>query len=206
MKKDRQIVFIHIPKTAGISFIKTYENENIKVWGHDTRQDWYRFFPNNPQTFYSKYLPFLAKEHYFAFAVVRNTWDRLFSAYTYLSKGGGNLDDATEAEIYVKPYKDFEDFVLNGLETASQKQLHFYPQTVWFCNKKGISVANRILHFENLEEDVKTLMSELNIQYRPLPHHNKSHDKNYKDCYSPKMVQKVAEIYKDEIKKLNYKF
>lgn len=206
MGNKKNIIFVHIPKTAGISFIKTYQNDNIRIWGHDIRKSHYRFFPNNIQTFYSKYLPFIAKERFFAFAVIRNTWDRVFSAYNYLKKGGNCLEDNQDANTYVRPYKDFQDFVMNGLEKAAKEQLHFLPQTVWFYNKYGVSVVNRLIRFENLENDIKKTMDTIGIPYKELPVYNKSNNKNYKDFYTQEMIDKVSEIYQYEIKKLKYTF
>lgn len=206
MTKRRQITFIHIPKTAGISFIKTYEDSGIKFWGHDIRKKWFRYFPDNIQTFYSKYLPFIAKEHFFAFAVVRNTWDRVFSAYNYLKNDKGNDDDKKEAEIYVKPYDNFTDFVINGLETASKEQLHFFPQTKWIYNSLGVSVMNDLIKYEDLENGIKKVMQKLKIPYKPLPFYNKSGNSDYKTHYTKETIDIVAKIYKDEIKKLNYKY
>lgn len=208
MKKTtkKNIIFVHIPKTAGTSFIKTYQNDGIRMWGHDIRKTHYQYFSDLRRMFIARYFPFLIKGKIYTFAVVRNTWERVFSAYTYLNKGKGNTEDDQDATKYVKHYKNFEDFILNGLAKASKEQLHFLPQTRWIYNRYGFSVVHRLIRFENLENDIKKTMETIGIPYKRLPVYNKSNNKNYKDFYTQEMIDKVAEIYQDEIKKLKYTF
>ena len=71
---DREkAIFVHIPKAAGTSIA-------LSIFGelpyHYKAIDYIVFFGR--KTF----------NQYFKFAFVRNPWDRVYSAYTYLRKGG----------------------------------------------------------------------------------------------------------------------
>jgi hypothetical protein len=86
------IIFVHIPKTAGNSILKTYQNVPLQHIGHDLKNPNYISYSNYYESNYNKTnilrKLFLKKKKAFSFAVTRNTWSRVFSAYQYLSKGG----------------------------------------------------------------------------------------------------------------------
>ena len=63
---QRKVIFIHIPKTAGISIYNMMRYSGSQ--NHKTRLDY--------------------EEDYFSVRVVRNPWDRLVSAYSYVKNGG----------------------------------------------------------------------------------------------------------------------
>lgn len=74
VEKEKEIIFIHVPKCAGRSVRKAV---GLPRDGHD-RALWYKF--HDPEKF----------RRYFKFTVVRNPWDRLVSAYFYLRQDRGH--------------------------------------------------------------------------------------------------------------------
>ncbi len=187
-----RIVFIHIPKTAGISLIKAIYND-INLPGHRS------FF------FYNTALN-MKNEKYFCFSFVRNPFDRLYSAYMFLKKGGINHIDRLIYETYLLKFNDFEDFVLNGLDNKLIfKITHFIPQHEFLCDRRGNIMVDFIGRFENLEDDVKSLSIKLKKDIR-LNHYNSNYKKDYKEVYTAKMVSKVKTIYYKDLKIFNYKF
>ena len=69
---EHRCVFIHIPKAAGTSLTKT-------LFAAPSRHLQYTEYERaNPKKF----------KKYFKFTFVRNPYDRLFSAYSFLKKGG----------------------------------------------------------------------------------------------------------------------
>ena len=112
---EKKQIFIHIPKTAGISVVKSFFGD-ITLEGH--RSVWF-------------YKQVLGKDlsEFFIFTFVRNPWDRLYSAYKFLQKGGINIHDKNAFDMYLSEYNDFEDFVLNGLNEEILFEItHFIPQ------------------------------------------------------------------------------
>ena len=81
MMVDSGILFIHVPKTGGISVKRALYGDINRGHGH-VRAITYRT-KLGKNTF----------NNLFKLAVVRNTWDRLVSAYHYLSQGGRNPRD-----------------------------------------------------------------------------------------------------------------
>lgn len=185
-------VFIHIPKTAGISLIKAiYDDVNLE--GHRS------FF------FYNIALN-MKSEKYFCFSFVRNPFDRLYSAYMFLKKGGMNHIDRLLYKTYLSKFNDFEDFVLNGLDNnIIFKIIHFIPQHEFLCDRRGNVMVDFIGRFENLEDDVRFLSDKFKKDIR-LEHYNSNLKKDYKEVYTAKMVSKVKTIYYKDLKFFNYKF
>ncbi len=94
---------MHIPKTAGISVAES-------LFGylpyHYTLSDYKLIYGR--RTF----------RQYFKFAFVRNPFDRLFSAYRFLMKGGWNEGDRRWAEENIARYDSFAEFVERWLRLA----------------------------------------------------------------------------------------
>ena len=77
--EEKKCIFFHIPKTAGIS-VSTALFGNVK-WGHRN----VAFYKSH---FGEKFFNSLYK-----FSFVRNPYDRLYSAFTFLKNGGMNNQD-----------------------------------------------------------------------------------------------------------------
>ena len=188
----RKIIFIHIPKTAGISLV-------ISIFGNVTLEG-HRSVSFYKQVFGSRYSDF------FTFTIVRNPWDRLYSAYKFLEKGGMNIHDKNAFETHLSIYRDFEDFVLNGLnEKIIWEIMHLIPQHEFVCDKNGKIIVDHIGRFENLNKSIEKINDILKSDFK-LEHHNKTDKKDYKDIYTTKMIEKVHQIYQKDIDIFEYNF
>ncbi|MBT6808539.1 MAG: sulfotransferase family 2 domain-containing protein [Flavobacteriales bacterium] len=189
---SKKIIFVHIPKTAGISVAKAIFGD-VSLEGHRSIM----FYKNLFNEDFSEY---------FTFSVVRNPWDRLYSAFKFLEKGGINIHDRNAYEQYLEEYKDFEDFVTNGLNKKMIYEImHFIPQSEFICSKDGKIDVNYIARFENLKDDISKLSEKINNPIE-LDHHNSNKKVSYKEIYTSDMIKKVEEIYKMDIINFNYKF
>jgi len=189
---SKKIIFVHIPKTAGISVAKAIFGD-VSLEGHRSIM----FYKNLFNEDFSEY---------FTFSVVRNPWDRLYSAFKFLAKGGINIHDRNAYEQYLEEYKDFEDFVTNGLNKKMIYEImHFIPQSEFICSKDGKIDVNYIARFENLKDDISKLSEKINNPIE-LDHHNSNRKVSYKEIYTSDMIKKVEEIYKMDIINFNYKF
>ena len=189
---NKKIIFIHIPKTAGISLVKSIFGD-VTLEGH-------RSVSFYKQVFRSRYSDF------FTFTIVRNPWDRLYSAYKFLEKGGMNIHDKNAFETHLSIYRDFEDFVLNGLnEKIIWEIMHLIPQHEFVCDKNGKIIVDHIGRFENLNKSIEKINDILKSDFK-LEHHNKTDKKDYKDIYTTKMIQKVHQIYQKDIDIFEYNF
>lgn len=191
--KESNSVFVHIPKTAGLSIVRAVYGENVKRGGH------------RRILFYQKL--FRDFDDYFKFSVVRNPWDRLYSAYQFIQKGGINEHDQNAREMHLSEITSFEEFVMNWLnEEKVWTIIHFFPQHFFLTSKNQTLLVDYIMRFENMIEDVKILERRLNKKIT-IPHENKTTEsKEYLNNYTEEMVAKVTKIYQKDIEMFKYSF
>jgi hypothetical protein len=92
-----QCIFVHIPKCAGISVVRSlFGNFDC---GHTSLSRYQIMF--GPEDF----------NRYFKFTFVRNPFDRLVSAYLFMKKGGLNRKDKRWSDKHFARYDDFGSFV-----------------------------------------------------------------------------------------------
>lgn len=147
--EEKKCVFFHIPKTAGVSISNALFGD-IK-WGH------------RDVSFYKSHYGEVVFDELFKFCFVRNPYERLFSAYHFLKKGGVNPIDLNFSNTHLKHYDCFDDFVLRGLNKKEiMGWVHFKPQHTFVCNEKGKLVMDFIGKMENIKADFNTVCEHLN--------------------------------------------
>ena len=187
-------IFIHIPKTAGTSILRALGNNA----GRREHFPWYIYIAANPEYFVYAY----------KLAFVRNPWSRTLSAYNYLAKGGNSKGDKKTASILTE-FKDFNDFLVNGLhEGVLRNHLLFLPQSEFILDGQGQIVLDFLGRFENLKNDFKQIAEVLRIPGQlPLENRGMQCPMPYQDAYrNPDSVVVVSEIYKQDIKAFGYQF
>ena len=191
-------IFVHIPKAAGVSVCRSLFG-NL-AGGHTPIQ---------------RYQIIFSKEEfddYFKFTFVRNPWDRVFSAYNFLKKGGMNDDDRKWGTENLDPYISFEDFITRGLKKPNILQwVHFRHQHEFLCNPcTGNLLIDFLGFYENIQEDFQYIADKLlggvNLA---LKSENKTHTNgksDYKSFYTQEMRNIVAHVYKKDIDLFGYNF
>ena len=189
-------IFVHIPKAAGVSVSSSLYGSY--GGGHCSISD-YRYIFDRDEF-----------EQFFKFTFVRNPWDRLWSAYRFLQKGGFSERDALWFRENIAVYPDFEAFVLEWLsETNIRKYPHFIPQYEYIVLPEASEPAlDFIAYYENLAEDFSSIASRLGLNVA-LAYENKTgsgEGLRYTDGYNEAMIEKVAHIYHKDISLLGYDF
>ena len=189
-------IFVHIPKCAGTSVLKVlFANEAKLHW----KLSYYRlaFSPEQFRDFYK-------------FTFVRNPWDRLVSGYHYMRDGGepGVQSDLDWAERHIRPYADFDDFVLHGLARPEiRRWLTFVPQHefVTLPWRRGPQV-DFIGKVEHMEQDFRQVAERLGKSV-PLETHNRSQrGADYHSYYSLRTRAIVERYYGEDIKMFGYEY
>ena len=189
-------IFIHIPKTAGISVSKS-------LFGHNTDHADIDWFLDN----YGKH----TVNSYFKFAFVRNPWDRLYSAYHFLQQGGMYPVDKAFYDTHLSHLNSFEAFVMDWLnQDRLETYVHFVPQYRFITSKHD---RNRLLmdfigRFEHLAQDFKIVNERLGMPPVMLQKLNTgiASQKKYTDSYSAEMRDKVHCLYEKDIALFQYDF
>ncbi|WP_413717405.1 sulfotransferase family 2 domain-containing protein [Silicimonas sp. MF1-12-2] len=196
---DAGIVFIHVPKNAGTSislavygrFVGHVRSSDVDRWG-------------NAQL---KALP--------RFSVVRNPWDRCYSAYRFAiadrsGDAGRGLEKISRPERYNRPeFATFSRFlhewlVMRDLSAVDQV---FRPQVVFLKNRNGQMNLEFTGRVEQMDAVAAYLTEKLG---RPIVIGRKNatarpgHD--YRAHYSPEDRDLVGRIYSEDVEAFNYDF
>lgn len=191
--EQKKCIFVHIPKCAGISVSKSLFN-NLGG-GHLSIMDYQLIYGQ------SKFKDF------FTFTFVRNPWDRVFSAYNFLNKGGFDKADKLWAEENLSCFNSFNQFVCTWVtEKNIYSWNHFIPQYRFVCDPYGNIKVNFIGRFESIENDFKYISQKINCNDY-LEHTNKSNNSMaYKEFYTKKSIEIIRNIYTKDIELFGYNF
>lgn len=180
---DHKLMFIHIPKTGGVS-TSQWLIENAKG-------EWYKKNVHGSKHFDQNRIDKLLRSDNIDplqlqfFTIVRNPWDRMVSTYHYYKKRG-------------KMDVSFDEFIMGEWEKkwgCSTKQQHEYFDLQ----------RTEVLRFERLGKDfdkIKTLVNS-NVSLAKINVTSHSH---YTQYYTPALKQVVAEKCKIDIERFGYTF
>ena len=189
LQNKSKMIFIHIPKAAGISVHKS-------LFGFDS-------VGHVSLTAYQKYLKPSVIKQFKIVSFVRNPYTRLLSSYFYLKNGGrGNKLDLKYQSLF-STFKSFEEFILLFLDEQNiYKFEHLVPQVYWLMDKNKELNIDFIGRFENLENDYNTISKWLK-NTTSLMHLNKTKQKT-KTLFSEEMLEIINKLYYGDFMQLNY--
>lgn len=192
VNEDLKVFFIHIPKTGGTSI----DDSNLffsSRYGHAG---------------YDRFKKLLAESflEYKCFTLVRNPWDRLASAFYYLSQGGaGNTYDLKIMNDYLSKFDGkFELFLEDFFENKERylPLIHFRKMVSFFDPKLSDIdfFIQKLEHIGDLEE-LKMFIG-FNID---IPHKRKRKSyKNITKVYTERTFDLVKSIYLEDVKAFGY--
>lgn len=189
---QQRAIFVHIPKCAGISICRALFG-NL-AGGHTSLAEYCEMF--EPR----------ALLNYFKFTIVRNPWDRVLSAYSFLKKGGMDAADREWSAAELTGYDDFEQFVACWLTRDNRwRGLHFYPQTYFVDPGRYPVSLDFVGRFETLTDDFPVIADRMGLDVT-LERLNGSGRRDYRDYYSPHTRDIVASVYAEDIRRFDYQF
>ncbi len=198
---DRKVIFVHIPKTAGLSI---YE-----MFGMDYPPD-----THAPVAGYQQADAALFRNAY-KFSVVRNPWDRLVSAFHYLKHQSASLnekkwrEDEAWAERYLAKLNCFSDF-MRALQTPDfRRQIltwrHFIPQHYFLTCGGSEILVDQLVYFEDLQNGLEDVAKKIDVPLKSV-HRNASTRSGYQQYYTEADAELVASIYARDIELFSYVF
>jgi len=140
-------------------------------------------------------------ERLFKFAFVRNPWDLQVSSYHHLRRERPHLVGD----------RDFEAFLRYKLDPQRPYQYHIDTsidlQTDYLIDLHGNLLVDFIGRFERLEDDFREICRRIGIPSPELAHKRQATDrKDYRSYYTPDTAALVAEHFRSDIDRLNYRF
>ena len=192
IKGREDVIFIHIPKTAGTSFIHSF-NFNPADRNKGFRKHYHA----------TEIIDLIGPDKWaaaFKWSFVRNPWDRLFSLYRFRKR-----KKETDPNFLDLDFESFLSSLLEEEEPDSKNRLRA-SQTSWLQNSDGTMSIDFIGRFENIDEDFKKLCDQLSIKTRLLRRNVSFPKTNYRDHYTPFLKDLVARHYEDDIVNFGYDF
>jgi len=194
--REAGVVFVHVPKAAGTSLSDALYG---RIIGHFGIQDVLDYCPKDVLA-----LP--------RFAVVRNPWDRLVSAWAFARAGSG-AGDGVKARIrnarrYSAPvFATFDTFLTDWLANQDLNRLDpvFRPQAAYARAADGTMPFDHIGRVERLPETIAWLSERLGREL-PLRRVNASNHKDFRTYYTPATKAVVARLYADDVEAFGYDF
>lgn len=190
-----QVIFIHVPKVAGMSVLKSLD---IAFIGHVPL---FRYEQDDPVRF----------KDFFKIGFVRNPWDRVVSAFHFLKQGGLKNEYDISMQNRLAIFDNFSEFI-NGifLDKALRKEIlieiHFRPQYYWLTNSVGELEMDYIGRFESLPADFDILKEKLNRTQAVLTKINASKHLPFWSYYNKDLVARVGSIYQRDVELFDYEF
>jgi len=188
IKLDKGIlIFVHINKTAGTSVSKVI---GVKKIQHLTVKD------------IINRIGFEKWNSAFKFSIVRNPWDKVVSQYKYRVKTNQTKLGGQKVE--------FKDWVKKTL--GENKDVFYYdnpkmflPQVDWLRDFNEEIKLDKILRFENLNEEIGDLSKILGYPV-VLPHINKTPGNFFRDYYDHESAELVANWFREDLNYFGYSF
>lgn len=187
---EKEFLFIHVPKAAGLSVIKAMTGG--KGAGH-----------KNAATFLA-WLGASEFDRLCKIGVVRNPFSRAYSAYKFFKKGGLSKQDSAWARQNIRPNTSFDEFICRQLK-ARKTIRHLLPAS-YFLNdpRTGTSCLDITLRFESLAVDFAALPAK--FRRRPdLPASNSSGGPDFNgSLLSRETSEMIQEYYREDFLQFNY--
>ena len=150
-------IFVHIPKTAGMSVCKTvYGTEELL--GHAPAHAWQRLDPARFRDL-------------FVFSLMREPADRFVSAFYFLKAGGLTERDKAWGARHLAPYQTPEELLgamANPLVRGRiMSWLHFIPQHWYLTDRRGRVIVDYIGRVETFDESMAEITRRLGLDRAP---------------------------------------
>ena len=196
---EKNIIFIHIPKTGGTTiekYMTTMDNKTIYETGYGVFKT--VVFQH---LLWNDYVDFLGNKMYnnsITFSVVRHPYTRMVSEYYWNHSGNGY-----KVGISFDEYLDrVEHMVFNNCYSQTIYDDHFIPQHKFIYNNNDDLMIDKLFYFEEFD-DVFHFLENHDI-YGTKYHEHMGITKD-KIILNETQKKRIYEVYKKDFELLNYK-
>ena len=184
-----KIIFIHVHRTGGTIFTNILLEKLVDNYEVLSQHSNIRTLDS---VFLKKY------NDYYIFGFTRNPWDRILSWYSLLH--------SNDQKSLTEERKRFEEFIEFDTALDFTTQFFHYNSLDYFLNKKDELIVDKILLYENLENEIGFLLNKFNLPLTSIPVVNETSKKNYKEYYTDKSRGLITQKCKKDIQFFNYIF
>jgi len=194
LSQQTKSLFIHIPKSAGISIREAIYGQPVGY--HRTISDYSLCF--DKETYDSLW----------KFTFVRNPFNRVISAFFYLKQGGRSYIDHIVKQKLLDQYSTFPEFVLALDRMRHLMELvHLRPQESFLKNPTNGNIeADFIGRFESIQQDFQLVCERLGIRQDPLPRRNtrRAASIEHASYYNARTRKIISGLYKRDFEAFGY--
>lgn len=215
IRNKKDILFIHIPKNAGMSvrrslklagYINFIKSKNLS--DNYKKQLIFEMSKHgeNPAFEHSRLRDLINISNYKKkFAIIRNPWSRTVSRYLFAKQV---IEIEKKYPSNKHNINSFEEFIEERNEWGNKPYYWHRAIRGWYnCYDYVLDTSNEIgcdiLSFENLNNDLKNY---LNIDFNLKKRNVTKFKSNYKSFYNSKTIQIIADWYKKDIEFFGYDF
>tara|TARA_B110000027_G_C16122343_1_gene304033 strand:- start:2407 stop:8319 length:5913 start_codon:yes stop_codon:yes gene_type:complete len=183
----KNIIFIHIPKTAGYAIGRCLRNCNVLKDGFGFSHEIAR---NIIKPIHNKCI---------ILGVVRNPYDKLYSIYEFYKKRKDVIDKN----------ESFENFILNFEEKYYLQEPQFNTCNDFLTDKHGNLMTTDIIKFENLQVEYDDFCKKYNLENNLIKmNENELKDTNidWSKLYNNNMKIIVEKIFYKDFSVFNYSY
>lgn len=193
-------IFIHIPKNSGSAMteqlVSKYETDYKILEGVDLENglDVMHLYGD----VFDKYINMELMQKMFKFCIVRNPYNKLYSAWHFIKERHGydNINDFVKNKLS-------KEFIFGREYIPGDARVHYRPQYTFIKKSDETKpYVNYILRYESLNSDIRmmNIVTGLDI---PL-YANSNTQKSYIDYFDKESIKKINELYKDDFEMFGY--
>ncbi len=207
ISNSHRFIFVHIPKTAGMSL-----RHVLEPFGNGAQRAGLRRLlsnlpvPEDPRKvafplhvtarWARRKLPAKVFDGYLKFAVSRNPYDRAVSYVEFLRQ-----------TPHLRRYEQYKDATFEGALDMMGERRRSETQFDMVADEGGRPLVDRVLRMENLDEDFAALAKDLGLPAGiKVPRHNTTERGDYLDAYRshPAAVEKVQALFGEDFDAFGY--
>ena len=145
-----------------------------------------------------KFIPVEKINRHIKFCVIRNPYDRLYSAWNFIKErhGYNNVND------FIKHKLD-KEFIYGKEIIRMDARVHYRPQYTFIYDVKNIQYVDYIIRYENLNEDLIKFNKKYNFNIR-IYGKDSIFKKSHINFFNKESIKKINELYKEDFLLLNY--
>jgi chondroitin 4-sulfotransferase 11 len=182
---NKPLLYIHIPKTAGVSI----QNSGLVKKSH---------WKNHKRAIDIKNL-----SDFYSFAFIRNPYEKVLSSFNFYLNN--EIRGNKSHKKIIKKLNTFENMILNYELVSNQILEHFkYTQSDYICDKNGKIIIDYWDYFNNINSGINVMLKRIDKSTITLPIINKTPHNNWKNFYNDNLAEIVYGHWEKDF--INFKF
>ena len=214
IRMDYEIIFVHIPKTAGNSISDAIRSFPIKKRSVIDRavarirpQKIIQLAKHAKASEIKEIVGNVVWYKFFSFCVVRNPWDTMVSSYFWWLEKSQKWEPFYKARKEIERMEGFESFLMSKY---GQDKINQITTDMWdyITDEKGKVIVDCIVRFENIQDGWKVICSRVGVHGYDLKMLNCSQrrEKGYRKYYTEEMRDTIEHRFTKIIDRFGYKF